>query len=208
MVAWLISVGTQPTEAEAIKASIRIMVFGDSLTAGYQLPADSSFPAVLERHLKVVGHKVEVINASVSGDTATAGLERLQWSLVSQPDVVILELGANDMLRGIDVDITYRALDSILHTLREKKISVLLTGMKASRGLGLEYRNNFESMYPRLAIKHDVRLYPFFLEGVAGQPEFNLSDGIHPNAAGVQQIVDRIGPIVSEMLRDVENMKK
>jgi acyl-CoA thioesterase-1 len=194
----------QSIEAETIKAGKKVMIFGDSLTAGYQLPSQASFPAVLERYLKDADHQVEVINASVSGDTATAGLERLEWSLTDRPDLVILELGANDMLRGIDVAVTYDALDSILNVLRDKQVPVLLAGMKASRGLGNEYRRNFETIYPNLAKKYGIKLYPFFLEGVAERPELNLSDGLHPNAAGVQHIVNRIGPFIIEMLGELE----
>lgn len=189
---------------EALNTRKRVVVFGDSLTAGYQLPADASFPVALEAALNLKGYSVDVVNASVSGDTATAGLERLEWSLANGADLVILELGANDMLRGIDVSVTYNALDSILLSLREKKIPVLLAGMKASRGLGSAYRDAFEAIYPRLAAKHGVKLYPFFLEGVAERPEFNLSDGIHPNAAGIQQIVERIFPDVIDLLSSAQ----
>jgi acyl-CoA thioesterase-1 len=188
-------------EMAHVEVKKRVVVFGDSLTAGYLLPVESSFPVVLEQYLKKRGLLVEVINASVSGDTATAGLERLEWSLGNGAHLVILELGANDMLRGINTKVTYGALDSILAKLREQQIPVLLAGMKASRGLGAEYRDDFESIYPNLAAKYGVMLYPFFLEGIAERREFNLSDGIHPNARGVQEVVDRIGPIVADMLR-------
>jgi acyl-CoA thioesterase-1 len=191
--------------AEPLKTKKKILVFGDSLTAGYQLPANSSFPVVLERFLNVRGHPVQVTNASVSGDTATAGLERLEWSLGDGADLVLLELGANDMLRGIDVETTYKALNSILLKLREKKIPVLLAGMRASRGLGSEYSNQFDSMYPQLASKHGVRLYPFFLEGVVGRADLNLPDGIHPNTSGIQLIVEQIGPVVIDMLQKLDD---
>jgi acyl-CoA thioesterase-1 len=201
----LVLITSSSIEAEPIKTKKKILVFGDSLTAGYQLPANSSFTAVLERFLDARGHPVRVINASVSGDTATAGLERLEWSLGDGADLVILELGANDMLRGINVEVTYKALDSILSKLREKKITVLLAGMRASLGLGPDYRSQFDSMYAQLASKHGIRLYPFFLEGVVGQSDYNLSDGIHPNSSGIKIIVERIGPIVIDMLQTLED---
>lgn len=178
----------------------RLVVFGDSLTAGYQLPVADAFTSVLQENLRAKGLRVEVVNASVSGDTASAGLERFDWSLGSGADAVIVELGANDMLRGVDVQVTYDALDRILSRLQERKIPVLLAGMKAARSVGAEYRDAFDSLYPKLAEKHAVLLYPFFLEGVAGQPEFNLRDGIHPNAAGVRRIVENISPYVLKLL--------
>ena len=190
---------------ESVNTRKKIIVFGDSLTAGYQLPTEASFPVALETFLKAKGRAVEVVNASVSGDTSTAGLERLEWSLGDGADLVILELGANDMLRGIDARVTYRALDLILASLQEKKITVLLAGMKASRGLGTVYRDEFESIYPQLSTKYGVTLYPFFLEGIAERPEFNLPDGIHPNREGILQIVDRIGPVILGMLQLLES---
>jgi acyl-CoA thioesterase-1 len=187
--------------AYAEPAKTKILVLGDSLTAGYQLPLNASFPPVLEARLRAKGLHVDIINASVSGDTASGGLERLEWSLAAGADAVIVELGANDMLRGIDVEVTYAALDSILDKLKQRNIPVLLAGMKAARGVGAEYRDAFDSLYPRLAARHGALLYPFFLEGVAGRSEFNLPDGIHPNAAGVRRIVEGIEPLVEELIR-------
>ena len=190
---------TTSTSAQS-DAPKRIVVLGDSLTAGYQLPAADGFTSVLQANLRAKGISVEVVNASVSGDTASAGLERFDWSLGSGADAVIVELGANDMLRGIDVQVTYGALDRIISKLKERKIPVLLAGMKASRSVGSEYRDAFDALYTRLAEKHEVLLYPFFLQGVAGQSEFNLQDGIHPNSAGVRRIVENITPYVLRLL--------
>ncbi|NNM71041.1 arylesterase [Enterovirga aerilata] len=194
--AWL---GCAPARA-APDGVIRLVALGDSLTAGYNLPQAAAFPAVLEAALKARGHKVEIANAGVSGDTATGGLERLDWSVPDGTDGVILELGANDMLRGIDPAVTRRALDAIIARLKERKIPVLLAGMLAARNLGPDYARRFDAIYPELAKTHGLVLYPFFLDGVAGEARLQLPDGMHPSAEGVKVIVERILPTVESFL--------
>lgn len=171
---------------------LTLVALGDSLTAGYMLPAADAFPARLEAALRASGRDVRIINAGVSGDTATAGLDRLDWSVPDGTDGVILELGANDALRGIDPAITEAALDAIITRLAARKIPVFLAGMAAPRNNGAEYVARFDALYPRLAQKHNVPLYPFFLDGVVGNPTLNLPDMLHPNPAGVGVIVSRI----------------
>jgi acyl-CoA thioesterase-1 len=179
---------------------IRLVALGDSLTAGHGLPATAAFPVVLERALKARGHNVEIVNAGVSGDTASAGLDRLDWSIPDGTDGVILELGANDMLRGLDPGITRRAIGAIVERLQSRGIPVMLAGMYASRNLGPEYGRAFESLYRDIAEKHGLVLYPFFLDGIAGDRSLNLPDGIHPTARGVDIIVERILPSVELFL--------
>ena len=180
---------------------VRLMAYGDSLTHGYGLPAGETFPEQLEAALQADGLNVEVINAGNSGDTTAGGLARLDWALADDPDAVILELGANDGLRGLDPDATYDNLDAILARLtQQEELPVLLAGMLAPPNLGREYGDAFNAVYPRLAEAHDVPFYPFFLEGVAMQPALNQSDGIHPNAEGVAEIVKRIKPHVVRLL--------
>jgi acyl-CoA thioesterase-1 len=179
---------------------LRIAALGDSLTAGYGLPQNAAFPAVLERALKGRGHKVEIVNAGVSGDTAAGGLARLDWSVPDGTDGVILELGANDMFRGLDPAATQRSLETIVTRLKARGIPVLLAGMYASRNLGADYVQRFEAIYRDIAGRHGLVLYPFFLEGVAGQRQLNLPDGIHPTAKGIETIVERILPTVESFL--------
>jgi acyl-CoA thioesterase-1 len=179
---------------------IKLVALGDSLTAGYNLPQSAAFPTVLEAALKARGHKVEIANAGVSGDTATGGLDRLDWSVPDGTDGVILELGANDMLRGTDPDVTRRALEAIVTRLKERKIPVLLAGMYAARNLGADYTRRFDAIYPELAQKHGLTLYPFFLDGVAGQSKLSLPDGMHPSAEGVKVMVERVLPTVETFL--------
>jgi acyl-CoA thioesterase I len=181
--------------------AVRIAAFGDSLSAGYNLPARAAFPAVLERVLKASGFNVTVENAAVSGDTATAGKDRLDWSVADGIDLVIVELGANDALRGIDPKITEAALDAILTRLKERKMTAILAGMLAPPNNGPDYAKAFNSLYQRLAEKHGVALYPFFLDGVAGQPRLNQPDGIHPTAEGIEEIVKRIAPTVEAAVK-------
>ena len=176
------------------------MVLGDSLTAGYGLPSAQTFPVRLEAALRARGIAVTVLNAGVSGDTTAGGLARLDWSLADKPTHAIVELGANDMLRGLDPAQAKRNLDQILTRLRKEKLPVLIAGMLASRNLGADYQSRFDAMYPDLAKQHDVALYPFFLDGVATDPALNQSDGIHPNARGVDIIVERILPAVMTLL--------
>jgi acyl-CoA thioesterase-1 len=180
--------------------TLRLVALGDSLTAGYGLPQNAAFPAVLERALKARGHAVEISNAGVSGDTSSGGLDRLDWSVPDGTDGVILELGANDMLRGVDPAITRRALGSIVRRLKERNIPVMLAGMRASRNLGPDYVSQFDAIYPDLAREHGLVLYPFFLEGVAGERSLNLPDGLHPTAEGIERIVAAIVPTVERFL--------
>lgn len=184
---------------------LRLVAFGDSLTAGLGLPAKDAFPAKLQAALKAKGHDVVIENAGVSGDTTTAGLARLDWSIPDGTQGVILELGANDALRGLDPAIAEKSLDAILARLKERKIPVLLAGMVAPPNLGGSYGERFNAIYPRLAAKYDVPLYPFFLDGVAGQGKLNQSDGVHPTAAGVDVIVERITPAVERWLATLKS---
>ena len=184
--------------AQAATASL--MLYGDSLMAGYGLRSEDGFAAQLTAALAVDGYAVNIINASVSGDTSAAALERLDWSLAERPDAVLLGLGGNDMLQGLSPAYLASNLDAILTRLEADDIPVLLLGMQASPGLGTEYVASFNSVYPALAGKFDLPLYPFFLEGVALDDSLNQPDRIHPNAAGVKTIVDRILPQVETLL--------
>jgi acyl-CoA thioesterase-1 len=179
---------------------IRLVALGDSLSAGYNLPQEAAFPVALERALKAKGYRVEVANAGVSGDTSSGGLDRLDWSVPDGTDGVILELGANDMLRGLDPAGTRKNVEAIVERLKSRNIPVMLAGMYASRNLGPEYVQRFDSIYPDIAKKHDLVLYPFFLDGVAGDRSLNLPDGMHPTAKGVEIIVERILPSVESFL--------
>ncbi len=176
------------------------MALGDSLTAGFGLAAEAAYPARLAKALKARGYNVTIANAGVSGDTASGGLARLDWSVPEGTDAVILELGANDMLRGTDPNITKAALDDILSRLAARHIAVLLAGMKAAPNLGADYAHAFDSIYPSLASIHRVVFYPFFLAGVATDPALNQADGMHPNPAGVDVIVKRMLPSVEKLI--------
>jgi acyl-CoA thioesterase-1 len=181
---------------------LTIVALGDSLTAGYGLGANVAFPARLQAALRARGHAdVIVANAGVSGDTASGGVERLEWSVPGDADAVIVELGANDALRGVDPKVTKSALDRILNRLAAQRIPVLLAGMKAPRNMGPDYVNAFDAIYPALASTHQVVFYPFFLAGVAADPRLNQADGLHPNAAGVEVIVTGILPSVEKLIR-------
>ena len=177
------------------------MAFGDSLSAGFQLPAPAAFPAVLERALRKDGFAVTVGNAGVSGDTSQGGLARLDWSVPDGTDLAIVELGANDMLRGVDTAVTAKNMEAIVEGLQKRKIKVLLAGMYASLELDAGYRERFAAIFPGLAHRAGVPLYPFFLAGIIGHPEFHLADGLHPNAAGVEVMVANMLPTVEEVLR-------
>ena len=179
---------------------VKIVAIGDSLTAGLGLPAAAAFPARLERALIADGLAVEVANAGVSGDTASDGLARLDWSLPDDTDAAIVELGANDALRGIDPQLTRAALDAILTRLVARRLPVLLAGMRAPPNMGAEYAKTFDTIYPDLAAAHGVLLYPFFLDGVAAEPRLNQGDGVHPTAAGVDVIVARLLPKAEELV--------
>jgi acyl-CoA thioesterase I len=184
----------------AARDPIRLVALGDSLTAGYRLPPDAAFPVVLERALKARGHQVAIENAGVSGDTASGGRDRLDWAVPDGTHGVILELGANDALRGIDPAITRAALDEIVSRLKARNIPVLIAGMLAPPNNGPEFRQRFDAIFPDLAAKHGLVLYPFFLDGVAGERALNLDDGIHPTRVGVERIVERMLPTVERFL--------
>lgn len=177
-----------------------LLALGDSLTAGYGLEPAAAFPVKLEAALRAKGHDVTVINAGVSGDTAAQGAARLDWSLTDEVDGVIVELGANDALRGLPPAQAEAALTSILDALAKRNLPVLLSGMRAPPNLGPDYATAFEGMYQRLSTRSGVVYDPFFLEGVAGNPALNQSDGLHPTAAGVDLIVARIVPAVEQLL--------
>jgi acyl-CoA thioesterase-1 len=197
---WVLAIlvlGMTPSEAAS---PLKLVILGDSLTAGYGLSAEQAFPARLEAALRQRGLEVEVVNAGVSGDTAQQGLERLDWSVEADADAVIIELGANDALRGLNPNETRKSLDQIIGRLTARSIPVLIAGMLAPPNLGAAYKEQFDAIYPELAKKHGVPLYPFFLDGVAAEHAFNLEDGMHPNAQGIEEIVRRMLPHVEEFL--------
>ena len=175
-------------------------MLGDSLTAGYGLPQEQAFPARLEAALRARGLEVRVLDGGVSGDTTAGGLSRVGWALADRPTHVIVELGANDALRGIEPAVTRANLDGILSRLSAAGVGTLLAGMYAPPNWGREYEAEFRRIYPELALKHGAAFYPFFLDGVAAEPGLNQRDGIHPNARGVDVIVDRIMPYVLRWL--------
>jgi acyl-CoA thioesterase I len=177
-----------------------IVAFGDSLTAGLGLPEKDSFPAQLERALKARGQEVKVVNAGVSGDTAAAGLARLDWAMPDDASAVIVELGANDALQGLDPAATKVTLEKIITELKARGLPILLAGMEAPRNMGKDYVDQFRALYADLATSYDLILYPFFLDGVALDDKYTLGDGLHPNAEGVARIVDGILPKVEELL--------
>ena len=190
-----------PAPAARAQGPVKIVALGDSLTAGLGLPAAESFPAKLERALAAVGVAASITNAGVSGDTASGGLARLDWSVPEGTDAVIIELGANDALRGIDPKVTRGALEAILQRLKGRRIPVLLCGMVSPPNMGPDYARAFDSMFPELARSNDAVFYPFFLDGVAAETRLNQRDGLHPTAAGIDVIVTRILPKV-ELLID------
>ena len=198
---WCVSLGAFPARAQ--DGAIRVAVLGDSLTAGYGLPEAQAFPARLEAALKARGHQVRLINAGVSGDTSAGGKARLDWTLADKPQIVIVELGANDAMRGMDPAQTEANLDDIIGRAKASGARVLLTGMLAPPNWGRQYQQQFDSLYPRLAQKHGVPLYPFFLDGVAMDHKLNQQDGIHPSAAGVEIIVHKILPAVEALVKQV-----
>lgn len=193
-----LSSAVPPARAETFK----IVGFGDSLMAGFSLGPGDGFTDKLQAALRAKGHDVSVANAGVSGDTSSGGLARLDWSVPDGTNLVILELGANDMLRGVSPDIPEKNLDEMLAKLKQRKIAVLLAGMRAAPNLGADYQNAFDTIYPKLAAKYDVPLYPFFLDGVAGVPALQLGDGLHPNPKGVDVMVERILPTVEKAIAD------
>lgn len=183
--------------------TVTILAFGDSLTAGLGVDPQSAFPVKLEEALKARGHNVRIINAGVSGDTTAAGRDRLDWVLTDEIDAVIVELGANDALRGMAPSETRTALTAILEGLKQRNLPVLLAGMLAPRNLGPDYAAAYDPIFPDLAKAYGAIYYPFFLDGVATRPDLNQADGLHPNPAGVTEIVTRITPSVEELLARV-----
>ena len=186
------------------ESGLRLLVLGDSLSAGFGLEPEDSFPSQLEMALEVAGYDVQVINAGVSGDTSAGGLARLEWALADKPQVVLVELGGNDALRGLPPAETHANLESIIARLKKNGVGVVLTGMRAPRNLGRDFTEEFDAIYPRLAEKYDVAFYPFFLDGVALDPALNQADGIHPNPAGVKVIVNKILPLLKSQLERLD----
>jgi acyl-CoA thioesterase I len=190
-----------PASAQPLK----ILALGDSLTAGYGLPDNEGFTAQLGRALNAAGVNARIIDGGVSGDTAAGGLARLDWSLADDPAVVIVELGGNDALRGLDPTATKASLDAIITRLQQQNRAILLAGMLAPPNMGADYAASFNAIYPDLARQHGVVLYPFFLDGVAGNPSLVQQDGIHPTAEGVAIIVQRILPTLRQAIEQVRS---
>ena len=190
----------------AIPADAKLVVaFGDSLYAGYNLGPNEGFAPVLQRALAQKGIKAHVVNAGVSGETTGDGLQRLAFTLDGlprKPDLVLVGLGANDMLRGLDPAAARANLEAILTELKRRRIPAMLTGMMASRNMGPDYAATFDTIYPGLAKKYGVPLYPFFLDGVVGHRDLQLADGMHPNAQGVVTIVERVAPVTARALKE------
>jgi acyl-CoA thioesterase-1 len=196
-----------PAWAGATKP-IKLVVLGDSLSAGLGLPAQDAFPAKLQKALQAKGIAVDMTNAGVSGDTSSGGRDRLDWSVPDGTEGVILELGANDAMRGIDPDLTRAALTDIVGRLKARKIAVMLCGMLAPPNFGADYGARFNSIYPDLAKQFDVPLYPFFLDGVAADAKLNQADGIHPTAEGVDIVVNNMLPTVEAFLRTIGEQRR
>jgi acyl-CoA thioesterase-1 len=209
LVTALATAGTASAQAPATMATkpIKMVVLGDSLSAGLGLSASSAFPAKLKKTLKNKGIEVDMSNAGVSGDTASGGRDRLDWSVPEGTDAVILELGANDALRGTDPKVTRSALSDILTRLKARRIAVLLCGMVAPPNYGSDYSARFNAIYPELAKSFAVPLYPFFLEGVAADAKLNQADGLHPTAEGVDVIVRNILPSVEAFLGTISGQR-
>jgi acyl-CoA thioesterase I len=202
----LMTAGPALAGAEPAKP-IKLVVLGDSLSAGLGLSASDSFPAKLQKALEARGMPTDLVNAGVSGDTSSGGRDRLDWSVADGTEAVIVELGANDALRGTNPDVTRAALTDILTRLKARKIAVLLCGMLAPPNYGSEYAARFNAIYPELAKSFDVALYPFFLEGVAADARLNQADGIHPTAEGVDIIVKNILPTVEAILGTISGQR-
>lgn len=201
----LLAAAAQPARAEHTHGKkFVIAAFGDSLVAGYGLDDEQqSFAPVLQRELRGLGLNVTVINAGVPGETSAEGLARTEWMLEDKPDIVIVELGANDMLRGLPTEPLHNNLDAMVSKIKQSGAKVLLAGMLAGANLGEEYQTRFRKVYEDISLKHDVLLYPFFLEGVATIPELNQSDGKHPNEEGVKVIVRNISPWVAKLIAEL-----
>lgn len=193
--------------AAANARTINLVGFGDSLMAGYQLPAGDGFPEKLQAALKAKGLDVTIANAGVSGDTTTAGLARIDWSVPDGTDGVILELGANDALRGIPPEESEKNLDQMITRLKERGIAVLLAGMVAPPNMGADYAARFNPIYQKLSEKHGLPLYAFFLDGVALEAGLKLEDGMHPNARGVDVMVEKMEPAVTNFVETISSVK-
>lgn len=199
LVTCFIMICTLMTNASA--KPLEVVAFGDSLMAGYQLDREDAFPNRLAEALNANGLEINMTNAAVSGDTTSGGLARLDWSIPDGTDVVILELGANDALRGLPAETTRENLDKMMARLSERNITIFLMGMLAPPNMGSDYEQQFNTIYPDLANKYEVEFYPFFLDGVAGIPELNISDGIHPNPKGIAVMVEKILPVAEPFLK-------
>ncbi len=197
---WSAQAAEAPNSSADQGGTFEIVALGDSLSAGYLLPPGAGFPEQLGRALTAKGYDVNVMNAGVSGDTSTGGLARLDWAVGPDTDALILELGSNDALRGIEPEVTRANLDSIIQQMSDRGIKVLIAGMLAPPNMGDDYAADFNTIFPDLAEKHDTLLYPFFLDGVAAERHLNLPDGIHPTEEGVAVIVERILPTVEELI--------
>jgi acyl-CoA thioesterase-1 len=197
---WLALAITALASVATANAACRIAVLGDSLTTAHGLALEDGFPAQLQDRLRAAGHDCAVLDAGVGGDTSAGGLARLEWMLADAPTHVIVELGGNDALRALPAEQMAANLDAIVRRLQAEGVAVLLAGMRAPPNLGRTYGDAFEAVFPRLAERHGVALYPFFLDGVAGKAELNQPDGIHPTAAGIEIIVERILPTVTDWL--------
>lgn len=197
----LVSISPASANSNACEGK-QLVVFGDSLVAGYGLQPGAAYPEQLKKKLDEKGYKLEVINAGVSGDTTSSGLARLNWSVGDNVDAVILELGANDALRGISPEVTEKNLDAMIESFKSKGIKVLLAGMMAPPNMGPAYGEAFNSIYAKLAEKHGIALYPFFLDGVVANAKLNQSDGIHPTDEGIAVIVEKSMPAVLELLEE------
>ena len=208
LVIGLMTVGTAGAETPLAAKPIKTVVLGDSLSAGLGLQASAAFPAKLQKALKTNGIEVDMINAGVSGDTSSGGRDRLDWSVPEGTEGVIVELGANDAMRGIDPDLTRAALTDIVGRLKARKIAVMLCGMLAPPNFGADYGARFNSIYPDLAKQFDVPLYPFFLDGVAADAKLNQADGIHPTAEGVDIVVNNMLPTVEAFLRTIGEQRR
>ena len=195
-------------QAQPAAKPIKLVVLGDSLSAGLGLPAQEAFPAKLQKALQAKGIDIDMVNAGVSGDTSSGGRDRLDWSVAEGTEGVIVELGANDALRGIDPDLTRAALTDIVTRLKARKIPVMLCGMMAPPNYGADYAARFNSIYPDLAKQFDLRLYPFFLDGVAADAKLNQADGIHPTAEGVDIIVNNMLPTAEAFLRTISEQRR
>ncbi|MEM6460841.1 MAG: arylesterase [Pseudomonadota bacterium] len=196
--------GLALAQVTAVRAeTINIVGLGDSLMAGFELPPDDAFPARLETALRDKGYDVSIANAGVSGDTSSGGLARLDWSVPDGTDGVLVELGGNDALRGISPEQTKQNIDEIITRLKDRGIAVLLIGMMAPPNMGADYGENFNGLFSELAKQHGVPLYPFFLDGVALNPELDIGDGIHPNADGVTVMVSRFLPVAEAFVSDI-----